>query len=321
MIIALSGQYAPDLRMHLSRHHEIVELDMVLYTAQAAEVDLLITRGGLRVDRALLNRLPKLQKIVKAGSGLDTIDVATARKRGVDVVATGGSAESVADLALALLLSCLRSVPLLDSAVRRGEWQQKALVIGNTLASRRIGIVGFGQIGRQFAAKCIALGAEVRAWDRSIKSEPKGTLLASMSIKQCQSLGSLIQYSDVVSLHLPLNIDTTSLIGRNEFMSMRTGTILINTSRADIVERKALLVALSDGTLASAGLDVHYNEGQETAEPLFDRPNVVLTPHVGAQTEQARQEIAERIISEVNGSVRPATDPFPVATPGIRLPR
>ena len=302
MSVALSGQFVPELRARLARDHEVVELGQVLSTARAAEVSVLVTRGALYVDQVLLDGLPKLQKIVKAGSGLDTIDLVAARERRVEVVATGGSAESVADLAMALLFSCLRCVPVLDDAVRRGAWDQKAAVVGETLASRKVGIVGFGQIGRQFARNCRALGAEVFAWDRSIERAEKQAFASAHSVMLCTTLIDLIHRSDVISLHLPLAADTASLVGKREFAAMNRGTILINTARAHIVDRGALIAALGDGALSAAGLDVHYNEGQQTPEPLFALPNVVLTPHVGAQTHQARQNIAERIIAELSAA-------------------
>lgn len=300
MLLALSGQFLPSLKGRLSKLHETVELDAVLDTPAADKIGILVTRGALHVDSTLIGKLTGLRKIVKAGSGLDTIDLETAQRRGVDVVATGGSSESVADLALALLFCCLRHVSTFDRSVRARDWQQKDRLIGCTLASRRIGIVGFGRIGRAFGKMGHALGAEVRAWDRSIEAGQKADQLDRAHVAPCRSLTALVQESDVVSLHLPLGPETTGLLGRKQFKSMQRGTVLINTARAGIADREALIAALTDGTLAAAGLDVHYTEGRSTSDRLFELPNVVLTPHVGAQTVQAQQDIADRIVAEVS---------------------
>jgi D-3-phosphoglycerate dehydrogenase len=311
MHLALSGQFLPGLKGRLSKLHETVELDAVLGTPTAGKIGILVTRGALHVDSTLLEKLTGLRKIVKAGSGLDTIDLETARRRGVDVVATGGSSESVADLAMALLFCCLRHVSTFDRGVRASDWQQKNRLIGCTLASRRIGIVGFGRIGRAFGGMGCALGAEVRAWDRSIEAGRKVDQLDRLHVAPSPSLMALVQECDVISLHLPLEPETTGILGRAEFKAMQPGTVLINTARAGIVDREALMEALSDGTLRAAGLDVHYAEGRSASDLLFDLPNVVLTPHVGAQTVQAHQDIADRIVAEVSAIDPHRTRPMP----------
>ena len=299
MLIATSGQFAEGLRERLARYAETAALDEIVDAGRGDAVTVLVTRGKLRVDRQLVESLPGLRKIIKAGSGLDTVDVAAAGERGVAVVATGGSAGSVADLAMALSFACLRHVGIFDRAVRAGAWHEKDRFVGSTFASRRVGIVGFGRIGQAFAAMARALGAEVRAWDRSIAAGAKAGICREAGVTACASLDRLLGDSDLVSLHLPHVPDTKGLIGRSEFGAMRPGTILVNTARAAVVDHDALVRALTDGPLAAAGLDVHYAEGKADADPLFALPNVVLTPHVGAQSAQAHEAIADRIVEEV----------------------
>jgi D-3-phosphoglycerate dehydrogenase len=248
----------------------------------------------------LLDRLSSLRLIVKAGTGLDTIDVETARRRNIEVTATGGAAHSVADLTLALLFSCLRHIVSFHYAVRCGEWQIKDKLVADTIASRRVGVIGFGPIGRRVAGMAMALGAKVFVWDRSIARRDKSDAAKALGAVACASLRDLIAASDVISLHLPLTAATRRLLGFAEFGIMKAGTILINTSRAAIVEHDALLMALREGPLAAAGLDVHYAEGQATNDPILQLPNVVLTPHVGAQTRQAHHAIADRIVEEID---------------------
>jgi D-3-phosphoglycerate dehydrogenase / 2-oxoglutarate reductase len=300
MIIAMSGQYDPDLLPRISGRFQVAQINEVLQSERVNNVGILVTRGKLIVDSALLDRLSSLRLIVKAGTGLDTIDVEAARKRNIAVTATGGAAHSVADLTLALLFSCLRHVVRFHRAVRQGEWHLKDRVVADTIASRRIGVVGFGRIGRLAAGMVAALGARVFVWDHTIGRSDKSNAAKDLGAVACAYLRDLITVSDVISLHLPLRPETRGLLGQAEFNLMRPGTILINTARAAIVDHDALLAALREGPLAAAGLDVHYAEGQAADDPILQLPNVVLTPHVGAQTRQAHQAIADRIVEEID---------------------
>lgn len=300
MLIATSGQFAAGLAARLGEFLEVAALDDALKDGRAVEIVLLVTRGKLVVDAALIDRLPALRKIVKAGAGLDTVDVDAARARGIAVVATGGSSESVADLAIALAFACLRHVAAFDRAVRVGDWAAKDRFVGTTFASRRVGVVGFGRIGQTFASMARALGAEVCAWDRSIEAGAKADLCRKSGVVPAASLEALLSRSDLVSLHLPHVAATAGLLGRAEFAAMLPGTVLVNTARAAVVDHSALHAALVTGPLVAAGLDVHYTEGSAAADPLLALPNVVLTPHVGAQSAQAHQAIASRIVEEVS---------------------
>ena len=299
MIAAMSGQYAPDLRQRLESHLPVDELTNVLGTDRAGDVGILITRGKLIVDLSLLEKLPKLRMVVKAGAGLDTIDTTAARARGIQVAATGSDPDSVAELALTLLLSCLRHVRYFDDAVRRDDWSAKERLFGDTISSRRIGIVGFGPIGQSFARIVSALGAQTFVWDRSIGRKDKDRVAKRIGAVACPDLHELLACSDTVSLHLPLTPATRGLLGPRELSEIRKGTILINTARAMLVDHDCLVAALMTGHLRAAGLDVHYAEGRSVDDPIFNLSNVVLTPHVGAQTSQAHQVIADRIVELV----------------------
>ncbi|WP_035584352.1 NAD(P)-dependent oxidoreductase [Halomonas sp. TG39a] len=303
MLIALSGQFHHDLHERLAKYLETFSLDDAIGTGKLIDAVILVTRGKLVVDSSFLNQAPSLKLIIKAGSGLDTIDLQAAAARKIDVVATGGSEESVADLALALLFSSLRQIPTFNTAVRQGNWDIKSQLVTDTIASRQVGIVGFGCIGKAFGKMVRALGADVYAWDRSIEAGLKAEQLSSYNIKPCRSLNDLFKVCSVVSIHLPLTPGTVDLIGRKEISMLKPGAILINTARASIVAHDDLLQALKNGTLASAGLDVHYNEYSLMHDPLLSLPNVVLTPHVGAQTRQSQHAIADRIVSKVRSFV------------------
>ena len=302
-MILTSGQYAPDL---FDRLRELTAVHRLEDGAPetASDFDLLLTRGSLKVTADVMDRHPGLRLIVKAGSGVDTIDCDAARDREIEVVATGGSHESVAEMALTLLMGCLRNINAFDRAVRAGDWQIKQRFVGDTVASRQIGVVGFGRIGRCFAGKAAVLGATVRYWDRSPDQPEKLDCARRIGATATSSLEELIARSDVLSLHLPATATTSGLFSSREFAQMNAGTIFVNTARAQVDERDALIHALTAGNLAAAGLDVHYKEGTANDDPLFGLDNVIVTPHVGAQTHHAHQSIANRIYEIIEQHVR-----------------
>ncbi|WP_010626773.1 D-isomer specific 2-hydroxyacid dehydrogenase family protein [Halomonas sp. KM-1] len=300
MLIGLCGQFSSDLKGKLSLLADVCDLETVLDSSQAARIELLVTRGKLLVNEHLLYKLTNLKIIIKAGSGLDTIDVETAKKRSIHVVATGGADESVADLSLALLYACLRNIVNFDSAVRSRDWSSKEAFIGSTLRSRKIGIVGYGRIGELFGCMVKALGAEVFAWDHSIEAPLKQQKLMDNGITPKRNMIDLFSACDVISLHLPLTPCTKGLVNKNNLKKLDHRAILINTSRAAIVDHKALYTALTENKLASAGLDVHYKEGLRDVDLIYTLPNVILTPHVGAQTYQSHREISKRILRAVS---------------------
>ena len=300
MIVALCGQFALNLEPCLKeRSFEVEDIDQITGSKREADVKAIVTRGKLTVNEALLDRFPSLRIIVKAGSGLDTIDLEAANAREILVKATFGSEESVADLAMALLFSCLRHIHIFHPGLQQGRWELKDQLIGTTLRSRRIGVVGFGRIGQLFASMASDLNASVFVWDHSVRKAEKLDLARRIGAQVCSDLDDLIRSCDVVSLHLPFNAKTDGMIGSSQFALMNLGTILVNTARAAIVDQHALLKALTEGPLSAAGLDVHYVERSGGLDPLHSLPNVVLTPHVGAQCVQAQQAIAERIVCEL----------------------
>lgn len=295
MLIALAGQFDPEVSVQLSLAHEVIPFDSTGPRARMIEV--LVTRGSLRVDKPLLETLPRLRLIVKAGSGLDSIDVKEAGRRGVAVLRTSGSARSVAEQVFALLFAVLRNVPVFDAAVRRGEWASKDRFVGGLVGSRRLGLVGFGEIGREVAELGTGIGMSVHVYDRSPERLEKTAAIQRLGITLCGSLDDLLARSDVVSLHVP--DEGARLLDDAALARLPAGAILINTARAGLVDQAALLAALTKGSLAGAGLDVHPGEGGDAPDPLRQLENVVLSPHVGAQSVEARAEIGRRIVSGI----------------------
>lgn len=299
MLIATAGQFSAKLFDELGREHEIVALADIQTSSKAADVRILIARGNLMVTEAVLKGLPGLQLVLKAGSGLNTIDQVACRAHGVKVIATGGSERSVAELAVGLIFACLRRLSYLDQCVRNGNFAAKHETTGRLVAGRLVGILGFGGIGRQAATILSAIGAEVHVYDRSISHPEKQALLSEIKATAASSIEDLLSRSDVLSIHLPLNETTRNLLDEDRLRLLPAGATVVNTSRAGIVSPHALLGALEDNRIGAAGLDVHYEEEGVSMDRIRTHPNVIGTPHIGAQTFEAKDEIANRLVREV----------------------
>jgi phosphoglycerate dehydrogenase-like enzyme len=214
-----------------------------------------------------------LRLIQKIGVGVNTIDLDAAKARGIPVCnLPGTNARAVAELTLALMLAVLRRLPRFDAAMRHGTWSDPELQDGiGELGGRTVGLVGYGAIPRLLAPVLSALGCRIIYTAR----EPRADALGKWCL-----LDALLSEADVVSLHVPLTEDTANMINVAALARMKPGAVLINTARGGLVDQAALTAALASGRLSGAGLDVFVHEPHDPTEPLFQLPNVVLTPHV-----------------------------------------
>lgn len=266
--------------------------DTAAIAARCAELqpDALIVRMG-KIDEAVIAASSKLHAIVKHGVGYDGIDIEAATRRGVPVlIARGTNAQSVAELAFALMFSVARSTPWLDARTRSGHWD-KATHTGIELMGKTLGVVGLGSIGQVLARLVAPLNMRVQIYDPFLKGDPgvHGAIVVD-------SLHDLLRDSDVVSLHCPLTPATRNLIGAAELGLIGPRGILINTARGGLIDEAALLEALKDGVIAGAGLDTFAQEPPARDNPLFALPNLVATPHVGANTHESRARVGVRAI-------------------------
>lgn len=230
-----------------------------------------------RIDDSILERLPDLKVISKVGVGIDMIDLDAMERRGVRLGwSRGTNARSVSELVIALALALLRHLPTVTRLVRAGEWRQ---IQGGTLTGKTVGIVGFGHVGRDLAALLGAFSCRVLAFDVV-------ALGGLPSHVEQVDLASLLSSSEIVTLHSVLNDETRNLLDRERLGSMRTGAILINTSRGGLVDEDALYDALDSGHLAGAALDVFSNEPPGD-HPLLGLDQVIVTPHIGGSTIEA----------------------------------
>jgi D-3-phosphoglycerate dehydrogenase len=299
MKIVVAGQYDEAMRDALARAHDLVPFEHdIPDPASLAAADALIVRGHIKVNTAMLDGCQRLRLIVKAGSGTDNIDVKAATARGIEVATTPASTTAVAEMAILLLFAVRRHLVNLHAAVRAGDWAAKYRFLGREVTGSNLGIVGFGAIGRDVARMASGIGMRVLAFDRSPGHPDKQAAAKRLGV-ELVPLDRLLPAVDAITLHMPLTPDTRHLLGAAELARLRPGAVLVNTARAEIVERNALLAALRDGPLAGAGLDVHYKEPVSADDPLIALPNVVCAPHVGAQTEETQVRIGQAIVAAV----------------------
>lgn len=265
------------------------------------EAHALIVRTRTRVTEELLGLGKRLRVVGRAGVGLDNVDLEAARRRGIPVVHTPeASTEAVADLAIGLMLGVLRSIPTHDRAVREGAYSaSRARPLSQELGRLAVGIVGLGRIGKAVARRCRnGFGARVLFCD---VVDP-GYL---DFVAERAALHDLLAQSDIVTLHVPLNDQTRHMISRRELAAMKPGGILVNTARGEIVDEAALMESLEAQRLGAAALDVFEHEPLSPSHPLLRLPNVVLTPHIGAKTLNAEEQmstVADDVLRVLRGS-------------------
>lgn len=235
-------------------------------------------RERIAFPRAVLQRLPRLRLLVSTGMRNNAIDMDAARELGVTVAGTASSLTPPTELTWALILGLARHVVAEDAAVRSGTWQS---TVGMDLHGRTLGLLGLGRIGAAVARIGLAFGMDVVSFSENLSEER----CAEVGVRRAESLPALLAGSDVVSIHLKLSERTRALIGEDELALMRPSALLINTSRAGIVDQEALLRALEDGSIGGAGLDVYGEEPLPSDDPLRTAPRTLLTPHLGYVTE------------------------------------
>jgi D-3-phosphoglycerate dehydrogenase len=255
----------------------------------------LIIRNQTQITAELLRSAHKLLVVGRAGAGLDNVDVGACTKAGIIVTSTPDqNAISVAELAIGLMISMARHIPAADADTRRGNWN-RAQFYGTELYGKTFGIVGAGRIGFLTARRAQALGMEVLAYDPFISRD--NVFLAELNARLV-SLEDLLAQSDVVSCHLPSTPQTVHLLNARSFARMKRTATFINTSRGDVVDEAGLLEALRSGKIAGAALDVRANEPPIAAE-LEKLPNVLLTPHIAALTQEAQDRVTNAVCDDI----------------------
>jgi D-3-phosphoglycerate dehydrogenase len=250
--------------------------------------DGMIVRSGTRVTAELLDHPGKLRAIVRAGVGVDNIDVAAATRKGIVVMNTpGGNTVSTAEHTITLMLALARMIPTADASVHAGKWE-RGKFIGTQLAGKTLGVVGLGRIGREVARRAAGMDMKVVGFDPFLAPDRA----AQLGIEAVAGLDQLLPRCDFLTVHTPLTDETRDLIGAKQLALMRKGTRVLNCARGGIINEEALEEALKSGHLAGAALDVFVHEPPPADHPLLKLPNVVTTPHLGASTAEAQTSVA-----------------------------
>jgi D-3-phosphoglycerate dehydrogenase / 2-oxoglutarate reductase len=253
---------------------------------QIGSFDGLIVRSGCKVPAEVLAKATKLKAIVRAGVGVDNIDVEEATRKGVLVMNTpGGNTNAAAEHTLAMMLSLTRNIPAADATVRRGGWRSKKFE-GNELKGKVLGVVGLGKIGRTVAERARAFEMTLIGFDPFLTEEAA----AELGVKLC-GLDELFAQSDFVTLHVPLTPKTKNLINEEVLKTMKPGVRIVNCARGGIIDETALAAALQEGRIAGAALDVYESEPLPEGHPFTKLDNIVLTPHLGASTSEAQEAV------------------------------
>lgn len=283
------------------------ELDRALAGAHA-----LIVRSETRVTADLLARAPHLRVVARAGTGVDTIDVHAATRRGIAVMnAPGANTVSAGEHAMGLLLALVRRIPDAAAAMRRGDWDRKRFE-GTELRGKTMGVVGLGRIGGHVAQLARAFGMSVVAHDPYLLPERA----AELGVKLL-TLDDLLRAADVVTLHVALTDETHHLINAERLRLMRPTGVLINTARGELVDEAALAEAVRDRRIAGAAIDVFSVEPLPAESPLRGLDRVILTPHLAASTAEAQERVAVEICTAVREALVAGDLSFAINVPGI----
>ena len=288
--------YSPRARATLERVAQVHEenCDRARLLGLIGDFDAVIVRLRNQVDREVLDATPRLRAVSSATTGLDHIDLEHAARRGVEVLSLRGETEFLRTIAAtaehtwALLLALIRRIPAASRHVQDGGWDRDRFR-GRELYGKRLGVLGLGRLGSKVARFGLAFGMKVTAYDPHPAEWVEG-------VDRAQSLDDLLRSADVLSIHVPLDDETTGMIGKEEIGLLPSGAIVVNTSRGQIVDEPSLIEALREGRLAGAALDVLADErvGTSGAAPAAvgyarEHTNLLITPHIGGATAESME--------------------------------
>ena len=280
----------------LREHHEVDErpgLSRDELYAIVGDYDALVVRSQVKVDADLIAAGRRLVVVGRAGVGVDNVDLEAATRAGITVVnAPTGNTIAAAEHTLALMFGLARRIAAADASMRRGEWKRSQFT-GVELRGKTLGIIGLGKIGQAIADRARALEMTVVGVDPFITAEQ-----AALHGVELVELDALLDRADVVTVHVPMTRSTRGLIGRDALARMKPGALLLNVARGGVVDEQAVAEALREGRLAGAAFDV-YEQEPPTGSPVLEAPNTLLTPHLGASTEEAQVLVAEEVADQI----------------------
>jgi len=272
------------------------------------EVAAMVVRSETKVTKRVIEAAPELRVVGRAGVGVDNVDVETATQRGIVVMNTpGGNTISTAELTFSMLMALARKIPQAHGSMKAGEWNRKEFQ-GVELYNKTLGVLGMGRIGSEVARRAIAFGMRVLAYDPYLSLSRAKALQVELV-----ELDEIYARADFITIHMPMSDETRGMINAAAFAKMKKGVRVLNCARGGIIHEQDLYDAIKSGHVAGAALDVYETEPLPKECPLRDLPQVIMTPHLGASTEEAQEnvgiEVAEAITDYlVHGAVRNAVN-------------
>ncbi|MDQ3675412.1 MAG: phosphoglycerate dehydrogenase [Actinomycetota bacterium] len=265
------------------------------------DYDAILIRSATQLDADLIARAPKLRAVARAGVGIDNVDVAAATKRGIVVAnAPKSNIVTAAEHTMALLLALARNIPQAHGSLKAGRWDRSAFS-GVELMDKTLGVLGFGRIGQLVAIRARAFGMDVIAYDPYVGGER----YRDLGVEKTDSPEGVYERADFITIHLPNTAETEGILNAKAYARMRDGVRILNVARGSLIVDEDLQAALDSGKVAGAALDV-FDVEPITEHPLFDYPNVIVTPHLGASTAEATDragyQAAEQIVAALDGA-------------------
>jgi D-3-phosphoglycerate dehydrogenase len=281
MKILISDPFSKDLPDRLKEFGEVTD-----NKEEFQDADIILVRSATKVRKEYIDEAKNLKMVIRGGVGIDNIDVEYAKSKGIRVHNTpAASSIAVAELAFAMMLAIQRNIVRAHNTTHNNEWIKKQLK-GKELYKKTLGLIGIGLIGTEVAKRAQAFGMNVIAYRQSDKPSDYAKIV---------SLDEVLSQSDIISLHTPATDKTKGMINKDTIAKMKDGVILINTARGKLIVDEDLIEALNSGKIRAAGIDVYHME-PPTDSPLLKAPNVLLIPHLGAQTFENMDRIGEIVI-------------------------
>jgi len=276
--------------------------------AEIGQYDALAVRSATKVTSEIIRAGRNLKVIGRAGVGVDNVDLQAANRHGIVVMNTpGGNTITVAELAVAMMMSVARHLPQATASMKAGKWE-KGKFQGRELFNKTLGVIGVGNIGSMVVQRCLGMGMKVMAYDPFISAAAARGMGCELG-----TLEQVLAHADYVSIHVPLTTDTRNLLNKKTLAGIKRGAFLINCARGGIVDEMALAEALGSGRLAGAAFDVFSVEPIDPHHPLLKLDNFICTPHLGASTEEAQRNVAVALAEQLvdflcNGNIRNAVN-------------
>lgn len=284
MLILLADAFTADLPKRLSAFGTVSQ-DL----ASLPEAEIIVVRSKTKVDKAMIDKAPKLKYVIRGGVGVDTIDVDYAKAKGIAVDNTPeASSVAVAELAFAMMIAMPANIAPADASMKEGKWLKKELE-RTELMGKTLGLVGIGRIARELAIRAKAFGMRVIAYDKYVTQSDAAELVG---------LEKLYAESDYISLHTPLTDETKGMINAASIAKMKKGVRVINTCRGQVVVEEDVAAALKSGALAGYAADV-FNKEPPEGSPLLSAPNALLAPHIGASSAENLLRLSDSIEARV----------------------